>query len=46
MTDKLKNAFHTFPLADVKEVEDDSNVSVPTEQSVEDVKDWIDSKEM
>jgi hypothetical protein len=46
MTDKQEKAFGTFPLADVKEVDDASNVSIPSEKGVEEVKGWVDSKEM
>lgn len=46
MTEDLKNAFETFPLADVDEIDDESNVTIPAEEDVEDAKEWVDFKEM
>lgn len=39
------NEFITFPLADVSFTDKDSNVTIPTNEGVEDVKDWVDSNE-
>lgn len=46
MTEDLKNAFKTFPLADVDEIDDESNITIPSEDDVEDAKEWVDFKEM
>lgn len=46
MTEKLKNAFRTFPLANKETVERDSNVTIPSQDDVEKVKEWVDFKEM
>ncbi|MBN7772794.1 CDIF630_02480 family spore surface protein [Clostridium aminobutyricum] len=39
------NEFSTFPLADVSTIEKDSNVTIPTDDGVEEVKDWVDFNE-
>jgi hypothetical protein len=39
------NEFRTFPLADVSTIEQDSKVTIPTEDGVEQVKDWVDENE-
>lgn len=46
MTEKLREAFRTFPLANAQELEERSNVAIPSEQDVEDAKEWVDFKEM
>lgn len=46
MTEKLEEAFRTYPLADMDELEEDSQVNIPSQQDVEDAKDWVDFKEM
>lgn len=38
--------FTTFPLTDTIDVEPDSKVTIPSEDAVDDVKDWVDFKEM
>jgi len=42
----LVGAHATFPLADVKETEDKSNLAIPPEANVIEVKEWVDFKEM
>lgn len=46
MTEKLKRAFHTFPLANKDMVEEDSKVTIPSKDDVETAKEWVDAKEM
>lgn len=46
MTEHLRQAFRTFPLANTDEIDEDSNVSIPSEQDVEEAKEWVDFKEM
>ncbi len=46
MTEKLKQAFRTFPLAGRKLAEEGSNVTIPDLESVERAKEWVDEKEM
>ena len=38
--------FVTLPLADNYKIEKDSKNSIPTTDSVEELKDWVDFKEM
>ena len=46
MTEHLRQAFRTFPLVNSEEIEEYSNVPIPSEQDVEDAKEWVDFKEM
>ncbi|MCI9597697.1 MAG: DUF3787 domain-containing protein [Firmicutes bacterium] len=46
MTEKLKKAFRTFPLANEETVEEDSKVTIPSQDDVETAKEWVDAKEM
>ena len=46
MKENLKEAFRTFPLANAAKREKGSNVAIPSEQDVEDAKEWVDFKEM
>lgn len=46
MTEKLKKAFRTFPLANKDAVEEDSKVTIPSQDDVETTKEWVDTKEM
>ncbi len=46
MTDDLREAFKTLPLANVGKREKDSRIAIPSQQDVEDAKEWVDSKEM
>lgn len=46
MTENLKEAFLTFPMMNAQERDKDSNMAIPSEQDVEDVKEWVDFKEM
>lgn len=46
MTEKLEEAFRTYPLADMDELEEESQVNIPSQQDVEDAKNWVDFKEM
>lgn len=38
--------FDTFPLMEIDKKEKNSKVSIPTVNSVKEVKDWVDFKEM
>lgn len=38
--------FATFPLAESEKTIEDSMVSIPSEDNVNEVKDWVDFKEM
>ena len=46
MTEKLEEAFRTFTLSDIDELEEESGVTLPSQQDVEDAKEWVDFKEM
>ena len=46
MKENLKEAFRTFPLSNAAKREKGSNVAIPSEQDVEDAKEWVDFKEM
>lgn len=39
-------AYTTFPLANSEKTIKDSNVSIPAEDDVAEVKEWVDFKEM
>lgn len=38
--------FSTFPLANTEKIEKNSRVTLPSEDDVDEVKDWVDFKEM
>lgn len=38
--------FVTFPLAEADQKVEDSGVTIPSEEGVKEVKDWVDFKEM
>ena len=38
--------FSTFPLANTADMVQDSRVSIPSEEDTNEVKDWVDFKEM
>ena len=42
----LKNAQKTFPLANTGRIEQDSNVTIPPDADVKEVKDWVEFKQM
>jgi len=39
-------SFSTFPLANTVKTEKDSKATLPSEDDVDEVKDWVDFKEM
>jgi len=45
-SNNLKNAQQTFPLASTERVEKDSNVTIPSDEDIKEVKDWVEFKEM
>lgn len=46
MKDDVKSVFgknfKTFPLADIKDVQESDNVTIPSEEGVKATKDWVD----
>lgn len=44
-TNETTAAFRTFPLADVYEVEPESNEAIPSPDDVKEAKDWVDFNE-
>ena len=39
-------SFRTFPLADTVTTDRESGITIPSEDDVDEVKDWVDFKEM